>query len=66
MKTMTCKDMGGSCDEMVHGATAEEMSMNGMKHAETAHPEMAAKIKAMTKEETDTWMTEFTAKWSAL
>lgn len=66
MKSMTCKEMGGSCDEVIHGSTAEEMSMNGMKHVEMTHPEMATQIKAMTAEETAAWMAEFQPKFDAL
>ncbi len=65
MKQMTCAQMGGPCEEMISGNTAEEMVANGMKHMESAHPEMAAKVKAMSKEETDKWMEEFKGKWEA-
>lgn len=47
MKTMTCAQMGGMCEEKIHGATAEEMLANGMKHLKEAHPEMAADIEKM-------------------
>ncbi len=33
MKTMTCKQLYGSCDALIHGATAEEMMENSKKHA---------------------------------
>ena len=32
MKTMTCRDMGGSCDVQITGNTAEEMMNNGSAH----------------------------------
>lgn len=47
MKTMTCTQMGGMCDEAVSGNTSEEIMMKGMQHLEEAHPEMAANVKAM-------------------
>ncbi len=67
MKQMTCAQMGGpaSCTFAVTGNSAEEMSMNGMKHVEEAHPDMAAQIKAMSKEDTDKWMAEFKGKFDA-
>jgi predicted small metal-binding protein len=46
MKTMTCAQMGGPCDEKITGSTPDEMMANGMKHLEAAHPEMAADVKA--------------------
>ena len=33
MKTMTCKQLYGPCDTLIHGATAEEMMENSKKHA---------------------------------
>ena len=64
---MTCAQMGGpaDCNTMITGNTAEEMAMNGMKHIEESHPEMAADIKAMSKEDTDKWMAEFQTKFDA-
>ena len=62
---MACTDMGGPCDAKITAATSDEMVKMGMAHVETAHPELAAKVKAMSKEETDKWMADFMAKWAA-
>jgi hypothetical protein len=32
MKKMTCREMGGSCDAVIEGNTAEEMALNGGIH----------------------------------
>jgi hypothetical protein len=32
MKTMTCKQLFGPCDELIHGETAEEMMKNSQNH----------------------------------
>ena len=67
MKTMTCSQMGGTCDAKVQGATEDEMMKNGMMHLEEAHPEMAATIKAtpmddpMMKEWGEKFHTDFEA-----
>ena len=68
MKQMTCAQMGGpaTCSTMIQGNTAQEMTMNGMKHIEENHPELATQVKAMTKEETDKWMADFQTKFDAL
>lgn len=63
MKTMTCRQMGGMCDAPVQGANAMEMMANGMVHLEQAHPDMAASIKAMPKD--DPKMTEWSEKFMA-
>ena len=32
MKTMTCKQLHGPCDALIHGETAEEMMRNSQEH----------------------------------
>ena len=32
MKTMTCKQLGGACDQAFHGETFEEMAEKSKKH----------------------------------
>ena len=65
MKKMTCAQMGGPCNDEISGNTPEEMAANGMKHVQEKHPEMADKMKSMTKEENDKWMADFMVKWNA-
>ena len=61
MKMMTCAQMGGMCDVEIKGATADEIMMNGMRHLEETHPEMAASVKAMPKD--DPKMVEWNEKF---
>ena len=67
MKTMTCAQMGGPCETAVTGSTPEEMMSNGMQHIEQAHPEMAAGIKAMPKDDPKmvAWNEKFMKDWAA-
>ncbi|MGH7175156.1 MAG: DUF1059 domain-containing protein, partial [Minisyncoccia bacterium] len=51
MKTLTCAQMGGPCEEKISGNSKDEMMSNGMKHMEMAHPQMAADIKATPKDD---------------
>ncbi len=62
---MTCAQMGGPCDHDITGNTPEEMAANGMKHLQETHPDIAAKMQTMSKEENDKWMADFKAKWDA-
>ena len=62
---MTCAEMGGPCDAKITSATKEENLAKGMAHLEAAHPEMAATVKAMPKEEMDKQMGDISAKWEA-
>ena len=66
MKTMTCKDLGGMCDHPVSGDTEEALMMNGMKHLEEAHPEMATSVKAMPHDDPKMveWVEMFKKKWA--
>lgn len=68
MKTMTCKDMGGMCDHALSAETMDDMMMEGMKHLEEVHPEMAANIKAMPKDDPAmvAWSEKFKSDWDAV
>lgn len=62
---MTCREMGGMCDEAMTASTSEEMIQKGMAHLEAAHPEMAANIKAMPKDDPKMveWSEKFQKDW---
>lgn len=68
MKTMTCAQMGGMCETAISGTTPEEMTENGMKHIEEAHPDMAADIKAMPEDDPKmiAWHEKFMKDWEEL
>jgi hypothetical protein len=60
--------MGGpaTCTTVFKGNTAEEVVADAMKHVTAAHPEMAADIQKMSKEDTAKWFAEFHTKFDAL
>lgn len=64
---MTCSQMGGPCDAKFTGNTPEEILATAMKHLETAHPEMAAKVKATPKDDPMMveWNKKFMRDWNA-
>ena len=66
MKTMTCAQMGGMCYTALTAETHDEMMMKGMAHLEEAHPEMAATIKNMPKDDPMmvAWSTKFSEDWA--
>lgn len=50
MKTMTCKQLGGACDEKFHAETFEEMAELSKKHGmEMAEGRDEEHLKAMEK-----------------
>jgi hypothetical protein len=57
--------MGGMCDEKISGGTPEELIGNGMVHLEAAHPEMAASVKTMPKDDPMMvkWSNDFMKTW---
>ena len=65
MKTITCAQMGGTCETAIYGNTPDEMLRNGMSHLESAHPEMAARVKATPKDDPKMieWNTKFMKDW---
>lgn len=69
MKQMTCSHMGngmsGLCDTIISGNTAKEMSDNGWKHLQAAHPDMAKGMQDQTQEQRDSWFSEFEKKFDA-
>ncbi len=67
MKTMTCAQMGGMCDEKVSGSTPEEMIVSGVRHLEVAHPDMANDIKSMPSDHPVMveWKDKFMKEWEA-
>jgi len=59
--------MGGMCDEPISGNTADELMGAGMMHLEAVHPEMAATVKAMPKDDPAMvkWSEDFMKTWEA-
>ena len=67
MKTMTCRELGGMCDDKMSANTSDEMMKKGMMHLEAAHPEMAKDIKAMPEGDPKmiAWGEKFKKDWDA-
>lgn len=67
MKTMTCSQLGGMCETAITADTQDEMMNKGMAHLESAHPEMAATVKAMPHDDPAmvAWGEKFKKDWEA-
>jgi hypothetical protein len=65
MKTMTCSQMGGMCDQAITAATPEEMISLGMEHLKVSHPEMIASIESMPADHPlmVEWKKKFDEEW---
>lgn len=60
MKTMTCRELGGECDEPIHANNFDELIKNGMEHLKVAHPKMYEDVTKASKD--DPMMKEWSEK----
>lgn len=76
MKTMTCKQLYGPCDALIHGETAEEMMENSKQHAMkmvesgdelhiNAMKAMGEMHQHMDEKAVEEWMKKFQADFDA-
>jgi hypothetical protein len=58
-KTLTCRELGGVCDEAFSGETFEEVVQKGMPHmmSDEAHTASIMEMEQRTGESKDQWMT---------
>ena len=71
---MTCREMGGSCDAVIEGNTAEELALNGGKHLtemsekDAGHKRDKEVMDASqnNSEHIANWMADFKTKFEAL
>ena len=60
---MTCKQMGGTCDTEIKASSSAEMAKKMTAHVMEKHPEVAEKMKNMTKSEHEKWEDDFHKNW---
>lgn len=63
MKTMTCKQLGGACDEELSAETWDDMVKTMTRHVMGKHPDVARKMKKMHEEDPKKWGREMKPKW---
>jgi hypothetical protein len=73
MKKATCKELGGVCDFVVKGETAEQMGQASRDHVmdmvsdgDSYHKAAIAKMMSMGKAAQMAWYKEFEAKFNEL
>lgn len=49
MKTMTCKQLGGACDQELSAETWDDMVKTMTRHVMGKHPNVAEKMKKCTR-----------------
>jgi predicted small metal-binding protein len=65
MKTMTCKELGGPCDQKLSAESWDEMVQQMVKHVSSNHPETAEAMKKMHEQDPKKWGRETKPKWDA-
>jgi predicted small metal-binding protein len=65
MKTMTCRELGGSCDQKLSAETWDEMVKTMTRHVLGNHPDVAKKMEKMHNEDPKRWGREHRPKWDA-
>ncbi|MBV8514984.1 MAG: DUF1059 domain-containing protein [Acidobacteria bacterium] len=63
MKTLTCKELGGTCDEKLSANSWDEMVQKMSKHVMAKHPNVAKKIESMHKDDPKKWGREMKPKF---
>jgi len=65
MKIMTCRQLGGSCDQKLSANSWDEMVQTMTKHVIESHPETAQAMEKMHNEDPKKWGREMKPKWDA-
>ena len=69
MKTFTCREMGGPCDEQFSGETMQEVADKGGAHimgsTDEAHKAMRDQMASSSQEDKQKWMDWFKGMWDA-
>jgi predicted small metal-binding protein len=63
MKTMTCREMGGSCDTQIQADSSAEMAKKMTAHVLEKHPDVYERMKNMTESEHKKWEEDFHKNW---
>jgi predicted small metal-binding protein len=65
MKVMTCRELGGPCDQELSAPSWAEMVKAMTKHVKEKHPETAKEMERMHNEDPQRWGREMKPKWEA-
>ena len=65
MKTMTCKELGGTCEQKLSANSWDEMVQRITKHVMERHPDVAKEMEKMHNEAPKKWGREMKPKFDA-
>jgi predicted small metal-binding protein len=65
MKTMTCKELGGQCDQEISADSWDEMVQAMTAHVMDRHPNVAKQMEETHRRDPKKWGREMRPKWEA-
>jgi hypothetical protein len=65
MKMMTCRELGGPCDERLSAPTWDDMVKAMVDHVMKKHPDTAKEMEKMHNADPKKWGRETKPKWDA-
>jgi hypothetical protein len=65
MKSLTCRQLGGTCDQALTANSWDAMVKKMTGHVMEKHPDVAEKMKNMHEEDPRKWSRETKPKWDA-
>jgi hypothetical protein len=65
MKTLSCKELGGTCDDKLSAASWDDMVQTITKHVMAKHPDVAKQMEKMHNTDPKQWSRETKPKWDA-
>jgi len=65
MKSMSCRQLGGTCEQRLSAESWDEMVKVITKHVMDKHPDVARAMEAMHKRDPKQWAREAKPKWDA-
>lgn len=63
MRTMTCRELGGTCDQRLSAETWDDMVKAMTAHVMDKHPNVAEDMKKMHEKDPKEWGREMKPKW---
>jgi hypothetical protein len=65
VKQLTCRALGGTCDEKLSADSWDQMVMAMTKHVMAKHPDVAKQMEALHQNDPTKWGREMKPKWDA-
>lgn len=65
MKTLTCRELGGACDEKISAGSWNDMVEKMTAHVMENHPDVAKDMEKMHADDPERWGKEHKPLWEA-